>query len=234
MVGNDESWPDRTLFVERQGDQPSLEQSTSARTRYPHYAVLTETWRLVDGDLFNIEDDPGQTKNVAAEHPSVARNLRAKYEQHFADVFSDNGAYTRFQLGAAEENPTLLTVRDWHPTEGNVIWKQEQLGDDTLSISGFWAVNVVHAGRYLIRLSRFPDDAPQAMRATKAVLKIGEQKAERELQGNETSVTFELDLPEGPALLQSWLSDDETGVRGAYFVHVKRQSPSQLPNRKYK
>jgi uncharacterized sulfatase len=77
-------------------------------------------------------------------------------------------------------------------------------------------------------------DAPQAMRATKAVLKIGEQKAERELQGNETSVTFELDLPEGPALLQSWLSDDETGVRGAYFVHVKRQSPSQLPNRKYK
>jgi len=61
-------------------------------------------------------------------------------------VFSDNAAYTRFQLGAREENPTLLTVRDWHSTEGNVIWKQEQLGDDTLAINGFWAVNVVRAG----------------------------------------------------------------------------------------
>ncbi len=222
MTGNVESWPDRTLFVERQGDHPKLDRPTGTRVRYPHYAVLTERWRLVDGELFNIVDDPGQKKNVAAKHANIARDLRSQYKQHFADVFSDNAAYTRFQLGAGEENPTLLTVRDWHPTEGNVIWKQGQLGDDTLAINGLWAVNIVQAGRYSIRLSRFPDDAPQAMRATKAMLRIGEQELERKLDGNETSVTFELDLPRGPALLQSWLSDEETGVRGAYFVQVER------------
>ena len=139
---------------------------------------------------------------------------------HFVDVFSDNADYTRFQLGASEENPTLLTVHDWHPTAGSVIWKQDQLGDDTLAINGFWAVNVLRAGRYSIRLSRFPDDAPQAMGATKAVLRIGEQELEKRLDGPEASVSFELDLPQGHGLLQSWLTDKEGVVRGPYFVHV--------------
>ena len=222
MKGNSESWPDRTLFIERQGDHPRLAKTIETRSRYPHYAVLTERWRLVDGELFDIVDDPGQETNVAAANPSVVDNLRSRYEQHYHDVFSDGGAYTRFQLGAANENPTLLTVRDWHPTEGNVIWKQEQLGDDSLKINGLWAVNVVRAGRYSIRLSRFPDDAPQPMRASQVILRIGEQELKKKLIGNETSVTFEIDLPRGPGLLQSWLSDDDTGIRGAYFVLVKR------------
>jgi uncharacterized sulfatase len=219
---NVENWPDRTLFVERQGDHPTLGNPAGARARYPHYAVLTDTWRLVDGELFDIVEDPGQERNVAAKHANVVRDLRSRYEHYFADVFSDNGAYTRFQLGAAEENPTLLTVRDWHPTEGDVIWRQTQLGDDTLAINGFWAVHVVRGGRYTIRLSRFPDDAPQAMRATKAILRIGGQELEKKLDGNETSVTFELDLPQGHGMLQSWLKDRKSGVRGAYFVQVTR------------
>jgi uncharacterized sulfatase len=102
-----------------------------------------------------------------------------------------------------------------------VIWQQQQLGDDSLSINGFWAINVVEAGRYSIRLSRFPDDAPAAMRASKAVLRIGEQEFEKELDRSESSVTFEVVLPVGHSLLQSWLSDEETGTRGAYFVHVE-------------
>ena len=224
LAGRVESWPERTLFVERQGDQPTLDKPNGPRARYPHYAVLTEAWRLVDGQLFHVVDDPGQKRNVAAKHADIVRDLRSRYERHFADVFSDGADYTRFQLGAAEENPTLLTVRDWHPTEGDVIWRQEQLGDDTLAINGSWAVNVVRAGRYSIRLSRFPDDAPQAMGATKAVLRIGGQEFEKELDGMEASVYFELDLPQRHGLLQSWLSGEDGVVRGAYFVQVTRLS----------
>ncbi|TWT84108.1 Arylsulfatase [Planctomycetes bacterium CA13] len=218
------NWPDRTLFVERQSDHPTLHRPHKSRAQYPHYAVLTEKWRMVDGELYDIINDPAQTTNVAANHAELVQGLQKQYEQYFADVFSDGAAYTRFQLGADSENPILLTVRDWHPTEGNVIWKQAQLNDDTLNINGSWAVNVVMAGHFSIRLSRFPDDAPEPMRATKAVLRIGEQELQRQLHGNETSVTFEVDLPKGHSLLQSWLSDKEGGVRGAYFVHVERRS----------
>jgi uncharacterized sulfatase len=223
LDGGVAGWPDRTIFIDRQGDNPVLEPSPTARGRYPHYAVLTEKWRLVDGELFNIARDPGQKSNVAAQHRDVVRDLWSRYEQHFNDVYSNATSYTQFQLGASEENPTRFTVRDWHPTEGNVIWKQQQLGDDSLAINGFWAINVVQAGRYSIRLSRFPDDAPEAIRATKAVLKVGDQEHKKKLQGDETSVTFMLDLPRGPATLQSWLTDKAGVVRGAYFVHVEHQ-----------
>ncbi|EMI16472.1 N-acetylgalactosamine 6-sulfate sulfatase (GALNS) [Rhodopirellula maiorica SM1] len=222
MDGDADDWSDRTLFIDRQEDRPVLRQPSESRNRFPHYAVLTEKWRLVDGELFNVIDDPGQQHNVAAQHNEIVQTLRSRYEVHFNDVFPNEVPYTRFQLGAAEENPTRFTVRDWHPTKGRVIWKQPQLGDDELAINGFWAVNVVQAGRYSIRLSRFPDDAPAAMRATKATLKIGNQELQKNLDGNETSVTFTLDLPKGPATLQTWLSNKAGVDRGAYFVHVER------------
>jgi uncharacterized sulfatase len=210
------------MFVERQGDQPTMEKPVGRRAKYPHYAVLTDQWRLVDGELFDIVGDPSQTKDVSATHTKVVSELHGQYQQYFADVFADDAAYTRFQLGMAEENPTRFTVRDWHPTEGNVIWKQEQLGDDSLLINGFWAVHVVRSGRYAVRLSRFPDDAMAPMRASEAKLSIGDQEMSKKIGPHETAVTFEMDLPKGHALLQSWLTDAKTGSgRGAYFVRVE-------------
>ena len=219
--GNLEHWSDRTLFIDRQGDSPSLAKPAKSRGRYPHYAVLTEKWRLVDGQLYDIKKDPGQQINVAAQEQEILLDLLSRYKQHFNDVYSDS-SYTRFQLGSTEENPTQFTVRDWHPTYGNVIWKQQQLGDDSLAINGFWAVNVVREGEYSIRLSRYPEDAPKAMNATKVVLKIGQQTIEKSLQGNETSVTFEVNLPTGASTLQSWFTGKSGVVRGAYFIQVER------------
>ena len=50
---------------------------------------------------------------------------------------SHGAAYTRFTLGADEDNPTTLTVRDWHPEKGPVIWKKAQLAEDDRFINGF-------------------------------------------------------------------------------------------------
>ncbi|WP_146514141.1 arylsulfatase [Rubripirellula amarantea] len=223
--GADDGWSSRTLFVQRQPDQPSLvvDGNASNQWRSSHYAVLTESWRLVDGELYDIGKDPSQVNDLARQYPEVVDDLQSRYRQHFADVFQDDAPYVRFQLGDDRENPTLLTVRDWHPTQGGVIWKQEQLGDDALGVNGFWAVNVTQPGRYAIRLSRFPDDSPASMRATKAVIQIGDLKFEKQLDKDDRSVTFEIELPAGPAILQTWLSDDRNVVRGAYFVRVDKQ-----------
>ncbi len=65
---------------------------TGPRARYPHYAVLTEKWRLVDGELFNIVDDPGQKRTSRRSMRTSSVICGRRYEQHFADVFSDNAA----------------------------------------------------------------------------------------------------------------------------------------------
>lgn len=224
LDGEADDWPSRTLFVQRQPDQPQLllDRNGDNQRRFPQYSVLTETWRLVNGELYNIGKDPSQTKDVANQHPEIVQELMLSYRQHFADVFRDHAPYVRFQLGDDRENPTLLTVRDWHPTEGNVIWKQGQLADNSLATNGFWAVNVTQPGSYAIRLTRFPDDSPASMGATTAVLHVGDQKLEKQLSELDRSITFEMQLPAGPAILQSWLSGDDGVVRGAYFVNVEK------------
>ncbi|MGB7325462.1 MAG: arylsulfatase [Rubripirellula sp.] len=226
LDGRDERWSDRTLFVERQGDQPQLSPSNHQRGRYPHYAVLTERWRMVNGELYDAIGDPGQRTNVAAKHEDVVANLRASYEEYFADVFATKAAYTRFQLGAAEENPTRLTVRDWHPTDGNVIWKQKQLGDNRIAINGFWAVNVVRAGRYRISLSRFPSDGVAPMGASEARLKIGLIDERQTIAASDSSAMFDVELPAGDTVMQSWLTDAASDSRrGAYFADIQFIDP---------
>ncbi|QEG40791.1 Arylsulfatase [Roseimaritima ulvae] len=229
LEGRGSGWSDRTLIVERQGDRPRLELSPK-KHGMPHYAVLTEQWRLVDGELYDIIHDPGQKQNVAARHPDVAGELQSQYERYFADVFAADTNFTRFQLGAAEESLTRLTVRDWHPTEGNVIWKQAQLSDDSIAINGFWAVNVVRSGRYRIQLSRFPEDAPAPMGAREVRLKIGDVQRTRQISPSQASIVFDIELPVGEMLLQSWVTDAQTNIqRGAYFANIELINSSSSP-----
>lgn len=224
LDGNSNQWQSRTLFVERQSDEPTMGTEIRSRKKanYPHYAVLTEKWRLVDGELFDITNDPSQEHNIANLHPSVVAELKDQYRLHFEDVCANASQYARFQLGSPQENPTLLTVRDWHPTEGRVIWKQSQLGDDQLAINGFWAVNVIETGAYSIRLARFPEDAENPMRAVTARIQIGKIALEKTIAPNDTSVIFKTHLAAGPATLQTWLTDSEGTERGAYFVQIEK------------
>ena len=78
-----EDWPDRVMFIQRQGDHPTLEASADSNARYPRYSVMTEMWRLVDGELFSIDDDPGQSTNVAHVHPNVVHRFAIAVRRAF-------------------------------------------------------------------------------------------------------------------------------------------------------
>lgn len=221
LEGKGTKWPERTLFVQRQGNRVQKGTVERKDTDDPHWAVLTERWRLVNSELYDIAADPGQAKDIAAKHPDVVQRLFAAYESHFEDA-APRRANTLLRLGAPQENPTTLTVRDWQPTEGKVIWKPEQLSDDTLFINGFWTVHAVRAGRYAIRLSRFPDDAMQPMGASEAWLRIGDTEQRKPIDPSDVSATFHVDLPIGAMQVNTALKDARTGKeRGAYHVSVR-------------
>ncbi|MEQ8209741.1 MAG: arylsulfatase [Lacipirellulaceae bacterium] len=219
---HDEKWPDRTMFVQLQADEPELELKPTGKSRHPQYAVMTNQWRMVNGELYFMPRDPGQEKNVAAEYPDLVESLGRLYAAHVPEVFGHDLDYTRFQVGSDQENPLTMTVRDWHPTKGYVIWQPDQLSDDSLQINGFWAIDVVQAGRYSVELARHPGDDRQPMGAAKARLKIDENQWEKGTKPQDTTVSFEIELPEGPALLQTWLTDANEGQRGAYFVTIEK------------
>ncbi len=224
MRGESSSWRERVLFVDRQADQLEMwNPSVGSEQKYPSRTVLTERWRLVNGELFDISADPGQKRDLARQNPEVVETLSGAYKEHFEDVSNHGGNFTPFIIGAPEENPTRFTTRDWHHTDGGVIWKLSLVEDDSLFVNGFWALYAQTAGRYEFRISRYPRDLEKPIKAIEARIKIGDTTDSLKLEPNETFAKFEVDLKQGPMTLQTWLTDEQTkNQRGAYYIEVMR------------
>ena len=76
-------WPDRYLFTQRArwktGSEPNDHQWTG-------FAVRNQRFRLVGDSLFDMEKDPGQETDVAAEHPDVVKRMRAAYDDFWKEA----------------------------------------------------------------------------------------------------------------------------------------------------
>jgi len=220
LSGHKMDSPERVVIVDSQRiEHPQMWRKS---------AVMTEQWRLVNGtELYDIKADPGQTKNVAGEHPDVVERLRKAYEAWWTDVSQRFDEYCEIVLGSEKENPVRLTCHDWHgePTSEQGVVREGR------AINGFWAVDVAHAGRYEIALRRWPleVDTPitaaigggKAVNATTARLKIGDIDLTEALEHGAKAVTFAVRLKKGNSRLQTWFIDDAGASRGAYYVYVK-------------
>lgn len=223
LEGKNKGSPDRTVFISRQADELQIWKPGLPNGRYPQFAVLTDRWRYANGELYDIHADASQREDVAMQHPEVVQNLYGEYEDWFADVTEEGRPYTRFLLGHRAENPTRFTVRDWHPTQGGVIWKMSLVRDDALFVNGFWTVDIQQSGKYRIRLSRYPEDEESPAKANRARIQIGDIEHSLRLDPSDVSASFDLDLKKGPAILKTWFRDAETNKeRGAYYIKVTR------------
>ena len=226
LTGDDAHWPDRTLFIERQDDtvQPGV---IDRREGNVPFSVLTEQWRMVNGELYDISKDPSQLEDVASQHPGVVEDLYRRYLHHYKEVMQHGGSPVAIPVGHNHSDVVEFTVRDWHPTQGAVIWQHDQLGDDALWINGWWQIDVQRAGRVEVRLHRFPDQWHRAMGATAAEIQFGSQSTRKDIDPSDSSVTIEMMLPAGLHRLQTFLFEAQSGqTRGAYFVEIKSLSDS--------
>ncbi|HOV74564.1 MAG TPA: arylsulfatase [Candidatus Hydrogenedentes bacterium] len=127
------AWPDRTLFTQwHRGNRPEP---------YRNCAVFNRRYKLVDGkELYDRVADPGESADIAGDHPDIVANMRKEYEAWFTDVCGqrDFSIPPRIHLGTHHENPTLLTRQDW---------RCETNWTDPRSV-GYWEVKVVRSGLY--------------------------------------------------------------------------------------
>jgi len=76
-------WPERTLVhhLGRWG------KGKAAESKYACSAIQNDRFTLVNNEeLYDLQADPGETKNVIAEHPEVVTTLRATYDQWWKAV----------------------------------------------------------------------------------------------------------------------------------------------------
>jgi arylsulfatase len=76
-------WPHRNL-VTHIGRWP---QGEAASSKYAGCSIRDQRFTLVNNqELFDLQRDPGETKNVIADHPDVVQRLRAAYDVWWQSV----------------------------------------------------------------------------------------------------------------------------------------------------
>ena len=72
-------------------------------------AVLTDRWRLVNGDeLYEIKRDPEQRRDIAAAHPDVVAHLRQAYEDWWEKVSRQFDEEIPIRIGGRDASPTSV------------------------------------------------------------------------------------------------------------------------------
>ncbi|MCY4070137.1 MAG: arylsulfatase [Chloroflexi bacterium] len=215
MLGESDRSAGRTLFIHLQPDRPE---------KWRDCVVLRDGWRLIKGtELYDVASDQGQQRDISSEHPDVVRELRGEYETWWDSLREPFSGYVQIPIGAAQENPVLLSARDWHPTAGRVPWRQDWISDSAHDANGFWMIDVREAGQYEVELRAYPREADLRAGATSARLEIDGVEYARVSQENARSVRFLVELDAGQTKLQTWLSNPlRRRLRGAYYVYISR------------
>ena len=110
-------WDDRQLYFHKgrweKGSDPNL-------SKLKNYAVRTQRWRFVnDKELYDISEDPFETKNVAATHPEVVTSLRQKYDLWWSETLplmvNEDAPYsaTHPQVVRYEKQLQSIGIPDW-------------------------------------------------------------------------------------------------------------------------
>lgn len=216
ISGTKTTFDDRTIFVHNQ------------RVQYPvknkEYQVLTEKWRLVKrekDELYDINNDPGQRKNLADQYPQVVKELYDEYEKWWEDTSVDFDEYAHIYIGTEYENPVTLYSHDAFSRNNEKIW----------------VINVARDGKYKIRLNRWPEESGKRIVENKdgskdlpiktAILKVGNIEKIVEINKNMTSAKFVLDLKKGSTCLHTslkMLSEDKAARTDCVYVNYLGES----------
>ncbi len=236
------NWPDRILVTDSQRVRDPIKWRKSS--------VMTDQWRLVNGkELYDINADPGQNKNIAAENPAVVKRLTNFYDAWWDEIVPTFGKPTAIYLGANAPlaNPVTLTCHDWI-ADGSTPWNQRHIrnAEKKSSNTGFWAIDVKTAGEYTVELRRWPKEADTAISsslpagsdvpgvrpfraapgklfdAVKAHLKIGGKELTLPVKPDAKSVTFKLRLQPGRDELWAKFTDAESLPMGAFYAYVTK------------
>jgi arylsulfatase A-like enzyme len=254
LEGKANAWTERTLFTHNPIDETN---------KYPG-AVRTQRHRLVreikgpaggskaksndasasPWQLYDMETDPGQEKDIASEHPDLVQKLAAQYDSWFTDISSSGLQRFPLPVGHAGHNPVELHAPQCyfdtplHFASGPGFANDWLTGWTDPESKVWFEIDVVTEGEYEIELA-YAIDATDAL----LHLSIGSQSLEvpipsasapeiplphRDVEGKaryrdrswQTLKVGTLKLPKGPAKL-TLKQPRMSGAQGMDFKHVK-------------
>ncbi len=213
LRGEVDELPERAIVIQLQPDVPQ---------KWHHTALIQGRWRLINGEeLYDVESDPGQTRDLAAESRDIVDGLSLEYDSWWQGMQDACAQTVAIPVGSEHENPTILSARDWHPTSGRVPWMQTWIDDPAYDATGYWMIDARAAGTYQIELRAHPREADLPMGVIAASLRIGASEYSQPCLETDAMAGFTVELSAGVISLSSLLVDAAgQRERGAYYVYI--------------
>ena len=203
---------------------------------------MSERWRLINGaELYDIDADPGQKKDLAGAHPGQVKKMRAFYDAWWAELEPTFSQTTEIYIGHEDAPEVSLTSHDWIG-RGGTPWNQGHIRRGMAEKKGrhvgHWAVKVIREGSYTFELRRWPAEADKpingglparsavpgsskAFSFKKATLRIdGKEIASAPVDGETTRVRFTARLSKGSHQLAPVFIAADGSEIGAYYLIV--------------
>ena len=158
LYQHEAEFPSRTLFVES--------QRILMPEKWRKSAVMTDRWRLVNGsELYDIQADPGQTHDLAGEHPQEVNRLRQAYEKDFwASVTGKDDEYAEPIVGTKTQAEINLQTHDAFTLnqDDGLPWNQGHVMKGDLAFN-YWRIRIDRQGTYRFEVRRWPREANTAI-----------------------------------------------------------------------
>ncbi|WP_020531863.1 arylsulfatase [Flexithrix dorotheae] len=240
LLEKEENLPPRTIITDS--------QRLETPEKWRQSATMKGTWRLVNGkELYDISKDPGQDKDVAKDHPQMVKDLRSDYEKWWADLlpgFKESPAIT---ICPPQQPTTLIFTHDMHmdPDYNSVAWNHKLIREG-MKAEGWYEIQVPEEGKYKFTLHRWPpelnaeinssvpkrpslpittvDELPagKILNLQKAGFSADGKEMIKNVNSNDTGVTFEVSLAKGNHQIRAWFENQNLEKFGAYYIMVSK------------
>lgn len=125
-----------------------------------NWAIRQGRYKLVNGELYDLETDPGERQNLASQYPDLVRALRARFEAWFQEVTAGQ-TYERvpIEVGREDENPVEIDVTWGEAVGKKVTPRYERYIRDRVenwtepNDAVRWRIEVVRGGDYEVSLA---------------------------------------------------------------------------------
>ena len=197
LLGERAEWPDRTLYFQcHRGLEPKRYQNCAAVGERFKMVGYPGTFNQEDLDtsgqplleLYDLEADSGEARDLAGEQPELLSALRAGYEAWFDDVTSSRHFTPGvIHLGSEHENPVRLC--------------RYQDATYRAGAPHGWSVEIERGGRY-----RFTIHRGESTAAARLFVRWKGSDESRRLAEGENSAEFE--LPAGRGTIDAWFAEE--------------------------
>ncbi len=235
------TFPERTLIVHDQGRFGSP-VGEGLLVKDKDYSVMRGSWRFVGEELFNLKTDPSQRTDVSAEHPELAKSLRAEYERWWLDVSKGSERVCPFVINPKKQRTVHISAQNL--LGGEVAYSQRSVrkGEGT---EGWTMIDVEKPGKYRIALRRWPRESGLALRdgapdlkldpklhtVTKAPgkafdvqtarLQVGSFDKSQSVSEDEQESAFVVKLRKGEQRIQTWFTMGDGEQKPAYYTYIE-------------